>query len=387
MSFPHDSLWSIRVEHFFAVLERNPPLFPPPFIVELLRAVPLPVSARIVRSFYDCTTPENLFLREAFLMVGAESFAAFVDSFERIYQWPAFFNAQMYGYAIILPLQTLPDSLYQDERLFGKCLVMAITTIKRVLRTVDTIELSTSFVFLLHVFGNVAQFLSLLPQFPSRCLRLCVKYLRHLMYIDVTLIEHYLKLVQPVGDPDVQRECGKLVAEMVREVCADPNLLSVVRGTFAVFRGFVRQYRGRKCTFRAVEHCLRLAAAVLASEEFAGELGSAVEFFELLATQVDWPSGAGDVWGRFIRAALRKEENFGRAEVEAFLQGMQRTAGSEQLFVLREIIVAAGTKFGTVAAENVEAIDDIAAQIDGPMMTEVEELFLVAAADGYSDAG
>jgi hypothetical protein len=356
-------------------------------VAELLGAVPTSVSARIVCGLYDGTTPENLFRREVLLMTCTKSFAAFVDSLERIYKWPAFFSAQMYGYPIILPLQAVSESLYRDERLFGKCLVMAIATVKRVLRTVDAVELSSSFVVLLHLGGNVARFLLLLPQFPGGCLRLCVKYLRYLMYIDATLIAHYGRLVQPAGDPDVQRECGKLVAEMVREVCADANLLPFVRETIAQFRGFVRQYRGRKCTFRAVEHCLRLAGAVLASEEFAGELGNAVEFFELLNAQVDWPSGAGDIWGRFVRAALRKEENFSRAEVKAFLQGMRRTAASEQVFVLREIILAAGSRFGTVAAENVEAIDDIGAQIDGPMMKEVEELFLVAAADAYSDSG
>lgn len=187
---------SCRVEFFFILLERNPPISPPLEVTELFGEVSAtaPVIAdRIVRYIYDHTTPDNIGGREALLMICIRAFVSYVVSLERIYLWPIFLQARMYGYATLLPIQTvLPRvSAYWDTAVFSKCLVMAIRMMKQVLHYLEWVELGASLVQLASSLGGVAAFLARVPFFPESCLWLRVKYLCYLMYINATIIPQY----------------------------------------------------------------------------------------------------------------------------------------------------------------------------------------------------
>jgi hypothetical protein len=397
VAMPHDASWSRRVEFFFILLEQNPPISPPPVVAELFGEVSATapvIAARIVRYIYGHTTPDNICDREALLVICTEAFVSYIHSLERIYLWPIFLRARMYGYPIILPLQAVLNrvSSYRDTLVFRKCLVMAIQMIKQVLHRIEWVELGASFVLLVNTFGKVAAFLAKLPFFPESCLWLSLKYLRCLMYIDATIIHEYqqflLRDAQKVtpADPKVHRQCAKLVTEIVREVCADAHLAGLIDGAFVVYNLFVRQYlRQPRCSFIIIEPFLRLAAAVLNCAEFANDLREPGEIFGFLNKQTDWPPAAVPVWRRFIRAVLARPATFNSGQIESFVVGMGRHATAEKLEVLKEIIVVAGPMFGPIATKNVDVIYDIAEQIQSPMMTEIDGLFLVAAVNGIPE--
>jgi hypothetical protein len=174
----------------------------------------------------------------------------------------------------------------------------------------------------------------------------------------------------------VHQHCAKLVTEIIREVCADPNLAGLIDRAFAIYNLFVKYYL-RQPSWRF----LTLESAVLNCTDFANQLRAPGEMFGFLNKQTDWPPAAVPVWHTFIRAALARPLTFNSTQIQLFIIGMGRHATAEKLEVLKEIIVVVGKMFGPIAAKNVDIIYDIAGQIQSPMVTEVEGLFLFAAAN------
>jgi hypothetical protein len=341
------------IECYFLLENRNPPspvTKQNPQLLLTLLEIDEERTVRLIRLFFESTTPETLPARVNFLLACSIAERHYHEVLKLFMDWPMMFQGDWFMLFVGVPLQA-----FHEMNAFE----LAITMLRRALATASTLRVGRIMIYFLFLYKeliwNVADHIM---RGNPRGQTLGLKYFRYLMYafpqaMDWTFDFLESKLPTLVNSlTATRRELSKLVTELVREVLADPFRSDDLRRVMNIYQAaFVFALRFSSFEFRAIEKFITLATAILNAPGLDHGMADMREVFCLLNRISDWREVDSGVLSRFFTAVLRHSLwHFNGAEVRRFAFESEAQPCEQRIAVLHAIATVAPGPFSRATA-------------------------------------